>query len=443
MFRDLKEYQEIQNLYTNSVYLSEEEKKFIEVVKEAELTDEELQYFSENTEEVINYLIESELLDEKLKGLFKLGGLVKGLTKTKNVKPIVSPLKNLGKTKIEKPLFKKNLFQKLVAPFQKFKPSSQVKPLLKKGLTAGAVGAGIGAGIEAFKNVKKSEEAKNKAIEDAKIKAEKDKKIDQQVDDYVNKNKGDKPINKDLTIDKSEEGKKKYAEKASERKAENEKKEEKPKPQTEVDKIAATPRSEIKKSGRTAMIKKNIDRFGKDRVQMLQDKNKDFQAMKKGKMTKDEFIKKYPKSITAQRAKGLRDQTEWDAYDMVLEYLYSTEQVASLEEANYVMMEMDQQTIGSIVKEVSGFLEEGIGQLRVLPTLGKALAGAALVKGVSSYLGNRAGKNSIQTGGDAPDKPMDSINKKRKEDVKPSPKPSLIQKIKNRTDATNKAIEAM
>ena len=46
MFRDLKEYQEIQNLYANNVYLSEEEKQFIEVVKEAELTHEELQYFS-------------------------------------------------------------------------------------------------------------------------------------------------------------------------------------------------------------------------------------------------------------------------------------------------------------------------------------------------------------------------------------------------------------
>ena len=74
MFRDLKEYQEIQNLYANNVYLSEEEKQFIEVVKEAELTDEELQYLSENTEEIINDLKESELLDEKVGALFKLVG---------------------------------------------------------------------------------------------------------------------------------------------------------------------------------------------------------------------------------------------------------------------------------------------------------------------------------------------------------------------------------
>ena len=147
-----------------------------------------------------------------------------------------------------------------------------------------------------------------------------------------------------MTIDKSAEGKEKYDEKKAQKEPEV-------KPQTEVDKIAATPRSEIRKTGRTAMIKKNIDRFGKDRVQMLQDKNKDFQAMKKGQMSKDDFIKKYPKSITAQRAKGLRDQTEWDAYDLVLEYLHSTGQVATIEEANYVMPEMDVKTIQGIVEE--------------------------------------------------------------------------------------------
>ena len=45
---------------------------------------------------------------------------------------------------------------------------------------------------------------------------------------------------------------------------------------------------------------------------------------------------------------------------MVLEYLFSTEQVTSLEEANYVMMEMDQTTIGDIVKEVKVALSEDV-----------------------------------------------------------------------------------
>ena len=106
--------------------------------------------------------------------------------------------------------------------------------------------------------------------------------------------------------------------------------------------------------------KKNRLRMGDAKVDALKAKNKDFQAMKKGGMSKDDFIKKYPKSITAQKAAGLRDHTEWDAYDMVLEYLFSTEQVESLEEANYVMMEMDHQTIGEIVKEVKIALNENV-----------------------------------------------------------------------------------
>ena len=68
-------------------------------------------------------------------------------------------------------------------------------------------------------------------------------------------------------------------------------------------------------------------------------------------MSKDDFIKNI-QNQSAQKANGLRDHTEWDAYDMVLEYFYSTEQVATLEEANYVMMEMDHQTIQGIVKEL-------------------------------------------------------------------------------------------
>ena len=96
--------------------------------------------------------------------------------------------------------------------------------------------------------------------------------------------------------------------------------------------------------------KKNRLRMGDAKVDALKAKNKDFQAMKKGGMSKDDFIKKYPKSITAQKAKGLRDHTEWEPYDYVLEYLLSSEQAATIEEANYVMTEMDAETIQGIVE---------------------------------------------------------------------------------------------
>ena len=59
-------------------------------------------------------------------------------------------------------------------------------------------------------------------------------------------------------------------------------------------------------SARAKMIAKNEARFGKARVDKLRKKNQDFQAMKKKKMTKAEFIRRYPNSQTAKREKGLR-----------------------------------------------------------------------------------------------------------------------------------------
>tara|TARA_B100000378_G_scaffold267357_1_gene253541 strand:- start:43 stop:2013 length:1971 start_codon:yes stop_codon:yes gene_type:complete len=49
-----------------------------------------------------------------------------------------------------------------------------------------------------------------------------------------------------------------------------------------------------------------------------------------------------------------------DAYDLVLEYLISTEQVATIEEANYVMIEMDSETIQAIVEEQKKNIDEGL-----------------------------------------------------------------------------------
>ncbi len=99
----------------------------------------------------------------------------------------------------------------------------------------------------------------------------------------------------------------------------------------------------------SSLERKNRARFGDAHVDKLKAKNVDFQSMKKGGMTKDAFIKKYPNSITAQRAAGIRDHKEWDAYDRVLEYLFSTEQVESLEEAHDIMINMDTDIINDII----------------------------------------------------------------------------------------------
>ncbi len=57
------------------------------------------------------------------------------------------------------------------------------------------------------------------------------------------------------------------------------------------------------KKGKSSIEAKNRARLGDARVDALKAKNKDFQAMKKGKMTKAQFIKKYPNSQTAKKAR--------------------------------------------------------------------------------------------------------------------------------------------
>ena len=99
--------------------------------------------------------------------------------------------------------------------------------------------------------------------------------------------------------------------------------------------------------------KKNRARFGDARVDMLKAKNIDFKAMRKGDMTKDAFIKKYPKSITAQKAAGLRD--EYEPYDILLDYVLSEGHADTVEEAHYVMTQMDAETIQTIVEKQGVF----------------------------------------------------------------------------------------
>ena len=96
------------------------------------------------------------------------------------------------------------------------------------------------------------------------------------------------------------------------------------------------------------------------------------------------------------------DHYEYEPYDVVLEYLLSTEQVATIEEANYVMTEMDAETIQDIVAE-------GIGQLRILPTLVKGAAAVYGVKKGAEFLGRKKGESDIK-----PKKKFDPIGNARK-----------------------------
>jgi len=127
---------------------------------------------------------------------------------------------------------------------------------------------------------------------------------------------------------------------------------------------------------------KNRARFGDDRVDMLKAKNIDFKAMRKGDMTKDAFIKKYPKSITAQKASGLRDQ--YEPYDLVLDYVLSEGHADTVEEAHYVMMQMDEEAIKAIINEI-----DNLGGKTALATM--AITGAALANPVVNAVKNVSG----------------------------------------------------
>jgi len=374
MFKDLKEYQDITRIYNESVNISEEQREINKIFIEEGFTLEEIEYLEENFDElwenelaaltedyVVEGLSQENLNEEQINEVL---GLVtgaklamkanKGLTKlAKKAAPAIKKGLGAAKTAVKDTAkgamsVGKSALKKVGGALKKAAPFAA-----KVALPFGA-GAGLVGGINALRNRgKKEREAEQKKKDDAAIKKgiEDAKKtgipnntavqggaMSQKAREQAAFNRGERKARKDLKDPTLNDNMKKK----------------------ETDPPKATETETKPKKKMHPIEKKNRARFGDEKVDKLKAKNVDFKAMKKGTMSKDDFIKKYPKSITAQKAAGLRDHTEWDAYDMVLEYLFSTEQVASLEEANYVMMEMDHQTIGEIVKEVKVALNEDV-----------------------------------------------------------------------------------
>ena len=69
MFRDSKEYQQIQKIYNENVYISDEQKIITSIFEQQEFTEEELAYVKENLEEVFD-LVCIEILEEARDGKF-------------------------------------------------------------------------------------------------------------------------------------------------------------------------------------------------------------------------------------------------------------------------------------------------------------------------------------------------------------------------------------
>ena len=89
----------------------------------------------------------------------------------------------------------------------------------------------------------------------------------------------------------------------------------------------------------------------------------------------------------AKRLERMKKE-EYTPYDMVLEYLLSTEQVDTIEEANYVMMQLDEENIQEIVGSVAKL---------VMKTPLVKLVPAAIGTGIATkMIASKMGKKSVQ-----------------------------------------------
>ena len=111
-------------------------------------------------------------------------------------------------------------------------------------------------------------------------------------------------------------------------------------------------------SNRDKMIAKNELKFGSDHISNLRNQNADFQRYKAGEITKMDFMKQYPKSQTTKKYNERQIKlgkpiikAHYEPYDLVLDYVLSEGHAETVEEAHYVMTQMDAETIQTIVEE--------------------------------------------------------------------------------------------
>ena len=142
-----------------------------------------------------------------------------------------------------------------------------------------------------------------------------------------------------------------------------------------------------------------------------------------------------------------KDDNKMEAYDLVLDYLLSSQQVATIEEANYVMTEMDAKTIQNIVEDQKKKIDEkfNLGKVRIIPALLKGGAAVVGTKMIASKLGQQSGQNQITP----PVVPSTPKTKKEDEIVPGSgiearkPGESLSDYKKRRTNNLNTQVEKL
>ena len=173
---------------------------------------------------------------------------------------------------------------------------------------------------------------------------------------------------------------------------------------TKVGENAAKEVSKIKpKPGQTVTTKTNNDGSVTSKVTQgtgggTEGLTKSAGSLEKNKLKAEKLKREAAKRNAMEKEFEIPESKQYDAYDLVLEYLLSSEQVATIEEANYVMTEMDAETIQSIVEEQKKNFNEGLAGMAV--KTGLAIAGGVLAKkgldkakkGFDNFLNNQRGK---------------------------------------------------
>ena len=157
-------------------------------------------------------------------------------------------------------------------------------------------------------------------------------------------------------------------------------------------------------------------------IQQVKDENtKSMRAKAK------ERFEKFKADREAKRLERMKE--EYTPYDMVLEYLLSTEQAATIEEANYVMMQLDEENI----QEIVGTVAKAIMKTPLVKLVPAAIGTGIATKMIASRMGKKSGENEIKNS--TPPVPM-GADKKKSDPIK-----DLIPNIKKRNKALEDAIE--
>ena len=401
MFRDLKEYQEIQSIYEKSVCISDEERELLKYLEEQDFTEEELLTLSENTEEVVRIVVEELLADEEvlqeqniskeelIEGLLGVTAKATGKLLPKAAAGLKRAFSNPALRKGVKGVVKgskqaiKNTATKVKAGLgalakggkDKAAAASSAIKDKSKAVASSPIVKGVGKALKS--TVPVAAAGGIGGVIGAKLAGAGNKKTEGGTTEKTDVDKGGSKGGGDSTSSSGGgAGSKSGTSFANAIKLNT------PTKNTSTTTTTTTTSSGEKKMG--AIEKKNRERFGDKRIDFLKQKQKDFKSMDRAK-----FREKYPNSQSAKDAKrnkspmDMRNESLQIAnelasvyqkmyqtpseesltedvknYNALVDFIIKENIVSTVEEADAIIAEIDEQLIESYL--IEGVISEGL-----------------------------------------------------------------------------------